>query len=74
VESFGDSVIPGEPPHRGDFLSPRMQRIAQLDKLNSSIAGLLLYPPVPGHDVAGVVDELGAGVTVLKKGQRVGVG
>ncbi len=32
------------------------------------------YPRVPGHEVAGVIDELGAGVTSWKKGQRVGVG
>jgi D-arabinose 1-dehydrogenase-like Zn-dependent alcohol dehydrogenase len=32
------------------------------------------YPRVPGHEVAGIVDELGAGVTEWKKGQRVGVG
>src|SRR5215468_7066550 len=32
------------------------------------------YPRVPGHEVAGVVDELGAGVTGWAKGQRVGVG
>ena len=32
------------------------------------------YPRVPGHEVAGVVDELGAGVSGWKKGQRVGVG
>jgi D-arabinose 1-dehydrogenase-like Zn-dependent alcohol dehydrogenase len=32
------------------------------------------YPLVPGHEVAGVIDELGAGVTAWKKGQRVGVG
>jgi D-arabinose 1-dehydrogenase-like Zn-dependent alcohol dehydrogenase len=34
----------------------------------------LQYPRVTGHEVAGVVDELGAGVTMWKKGQRVGVG
>jgi D-arabinose 1-dehydrogenase-like Zn-dependent alcohol dehydrogenase len=34
----------------------------------------LQYPRVPGHEVAGVVDELGANVTTWKKGQRVGVG
>ncbi len=34
----------------------------------------LQYPRVPGHEVAGVVDEVGAGVTMWKKGQRVGVG
>jgi D-arabinose 1-dehydrogenase-like Zn-dependent alcohol dehydrogenase len=32
------------------------------------------YPRVPGHEVAGVIDELGAGVSVWKEGQRVGVG
>jgi D-arabinose 1-dehydrogenase-like Zn-dependent alcohol dehydrogenase len=32
------------------------------------------YPRIPGHEVAGVIDELGEGVTTWKKGQRVGVG
>ena len=32
------------------------------------------YPRIPGHEVAGVVDELGAGVSEWNKGQRVGVG
>ncbi|MGH9469606.1 MAG: alcohol dehydrogenase [Terriglobia bacterium] len=32
------------------------------------------YPRVPGHEVAGVIDELGAGVSEWKTGQRVGVG
>ena len=32
------------------------------------------YPRVPGHEVAGVIDEVGLGVTVWKTGQRVGVG
>jgi D-arabinose 1-dehydrogenase-like Zn-dependent alcohol dehydrogenase len=32
------------------------------------------YPRIPGHEVAGVIDELGAEVTGWKKGQRVGVG
>jgi len=34
----------------------------------------ITYPRVPGHEVAGVIDELGAGVTTWKRGQRVGVG
>ena len=34
----------------------------------------IAYPRVPGHEVAGIIDELGAGVTAWKKGQRVGVG
>src|ERR1700683_856307 len=32
------------------------------------------YPRVPGHEVAGIIDELGAGVSGWKMGQRVGVG
>ncbi|HUK17815.1 MAG TPA: alcohol dehydrogenase [Bryobacteraceae bacterium] len=32
------------------------------------------YPRVPGHEVAGIVDELGAGVSEWKQGQRAGVG
>ncbi len=32
------------------------------------------YPRVPGHEVAGIIDELGAEVSGWKKGQRVGVG
>jgi D-arabinose 1-dehydrogenase-like Zn-dependent alcohol dehydrogenase len=32
------------------------------------------YPRVPGHEVAGLIDEVGAGVSAWKKGQRVGVG
>jgi len=32
------------------------------------------YPRVPGHEVAGRIDEVGAGVTEWKTGQRVGIG
>jgi len=32
------------------------------------------YPRVPGHEVAGIIDEVGEGVSAWKKGQRVGVG
>lgn len=32
------------------------------------------YPRVPGHEVVGVVDALGEGVTEWKVGQRVGLG
>jgi len=34
----------------------------------------IVYPRVPGHEVAGVIHELGERVTAWKKGQRVGVG
>jgi len=32
------------------------------------------YPRVPGHEVVGIVDEVGGGVSEWKKGKRVGVG
>jgi D-arabinose 1-dehydrogenase-like Zn-dependent alcohol dehydrogenase len=32
------------------------------------------YPRVPGHEVAGVIDEVGPDVPVFKAGQRVGLG
>jgi D-arabinose 1-dehydrogenase-like Zn-dependent alcohol dehydrogenase len=32
------------------------------------------YPRVPGHEIAGVIDAVGAGVAGWKEGQRVGVG
>ena len=32
------------------------------------------YPRVPGHEVAGIIDAVGAGVSEWKQGQRAGVG
>ena len=32
------------------------------------------YPRVPGHEVVGTIDEVSAGISEWKKGQRVGVG
>src|ERR1700757_4214851 len=32
------------------------------------------YPRVPGHEIAGIIDELGAEVSDWKIGERVGVG
>jgi D-arabinose 1-dehydrogenase-like Zn-dependent alcohol dehydrogenase len=32
------------------------------------------YPRIPGHEVAGIIDEVGDGISEWKKGQRVGVG
>ena len=32
------------------------------------------YPRIPGHEIAGVIDEVGAGVNNWNKGERVGVG
>lgn len=36
--------------------------------------GPVNYPLVPGHEIAGIVTEVGAGVTKYKVGDRVGVG
>ena len=32
------------------------------------------YPRVPGHEIAGIIDEVGSDVVQWKKGQRVGIG
>jgi D-arabinose 1-dehydrogenase-like Zn-dependent alcohol dehydrogenase len=32
------------------------------------------YPRAPGHEVVGIIDAVGAGVSEWKRGQRVGVG
>ena len=40
---------------------------------DGSVPGIQ-YPRVPGHEVVGLVDDLGAGISVWTKGQRVGVG
>ena len=34
----------------------------------------IAYPRVPGHEVVGTIDQVGAGVTDWRKGDRVGVG
>jgi len=34
----------------------------------------LTFPRVPGHEIAGVIDAVGEGVTTWKPGQRVGIG
>ncbi|GAA4040392.1 NAD(P)-dependent alcohol dehydrogenase [Streptomyces shaanxiensis] len=36
--------------------------------------GTAIFPMVPGHEIAGVVSEVGPGVTKYKVGDRVGVG
>ena len=34
----------------------------------------LSFPRIPGHEIAGVIDALGAGVVGWRTGQRVGIG
>ena len=34
----------------------------------------IAYPRVPGHEIAGIIDEIGSDVPILKVGQRVGLG
>jgi uncharacterized zinc-type alcohol dehydrogenase-like protein len=36
--------------------------------------GEAIFPMVPGHEIAGIVSEVGPGVTTYKVGDRVGVG
>jgi D-arabinose 1-dehydrogenase-like Zn-dependent alcohol dehydrogenase len=41
------------------------------------VAGMIpgiRFPRVPGHEVVGVIDALGAGVTGVRTGERIGVG
>ncbi len=44
------------------------------DHIVKGFMPFITYPRSPGHEIAGVVDEVGPGVTAWKKGQRVGVG
>jgi propanol-preferring alcohol dehydrogenase len=45
----------------------------ELDEIEGRAAPTLL-PIIPGHEVVGVVEAIGTGVTRLKPGERVGVG
>ena len=36
--------------------------------------GMAVYPFVPGHEIVGIISDLGSNVTALKKGDRVGIG
>ena len=36
--------------------------------------GMAVYPFVPGHEIVGIITDLGSNVTALKKGDRVGIG
>jgi uncharacterized zinc-type alcohol dehydrogenase-like protein len=36
--------------------------------------GEAIFPMVPGHEIAGIVKEVGSGVTKFKPGMKAGVG
>lgn len=36
--------------------------------------GTAMFPMVPGHEIAGIVREIGSGVTKFSVGQRIGIG
>jgi D-arabinose 1-dehydrogenase-like Zn-dependent alcohol dehydrogenase len=64
-----------EPPPRQVRIRVRACGVCHSDVITKD--GLLpgiAYPRVPGHEVVGVIDEVGAGVEGWKRGQRVGVG
>jgi D-arabinose 1-dehydrogenase-like Zn-dependent alcohol dehydrogenase len=48
--------------------------ICHSDSLVKTGAVPIQYPRIPGHEVVGTIDALGAGVTDFTPGQRVGVG
>jgi alcohol dehydrogenase len=48
--------------------------ICHSDTVTKDAVFPIQYPRVPGHEVVGLVDKLGAGVQGLKPGQRVGAG
>src|SRR5215471_20658571 len=48
--------------------------VCHSDSLTKDGVPGITYPRVPGHEVVGVIDALGAGVAGWNPGQRVGVG
>ncbi|MDQ4072670.1 MAG: alcohol dehydrogenase catalytic domain-containing protein, partial [Thermoproteota archaeon] len=47
---------------------------SDIHQVNNEWGGRSLYPMVPGHEITGIVSDLGTKVTKFKKGDRVGVG
>ena len=69
-----DREIPTPKP---DWVRIRVQACGVCHSDSLAIGGFwpgLKYPLVTGHEIAGVIDEIGSAVTTWKKGQRVGVG
>ena len=69
-----DREIPAPKP---DWVRIRVQACGVCHSDSLAIEGQwpgLKYPLVTGHEIGGVIDEIGSAVTTWKKGQRVGVG
>jgi D-arabinose 1-dehydrogenase-like Zn-dependent alcohol dehydrogenase len=64
-----------EPAERQVRIKVRACGVCHSDVLvkDGSLPGIQ-YPRAPGHEVAGVIDDVGDGVSEWKRGQRVGVG
>ncbi|WP_219834218.1 alcohol dehydrogenase [Paenibacillus sp. R14(2021)] len=63
-------------PHRG-YVRIRVEAcgICHSDQIvKEGVLPGIPYPRIPGHEVAGVIDKIGEGVTSWQVGQRVGVG
>jgi D-arabinose 1-dehydrogenase-like Zn-dependent alcohol dehydrogenase len=68
-----EKEIPSPPP---GYVRVRVQAngICHSDVITKEGAMPIRYPRVPGHEVAGVVDAVGDGITWWKPGDRVGIG
>ena len=66
--------IPSRARARCEFASRRAACATAMCSPRRAACPGIAYPRVPGHEVAGVIDDVGAGVTQWKRGQRVGVG
>jgi len=75
-ESFETITRPDPEPSHG-WVRIRVQAcgICHSDSLTKDgIFPGISYPRIPGHEVAGVIDEVGEGVAAWNVGERVGVG
>ncbi len=71
VESVAEPVVP-----EGDLLL-KVRLVGFCGSDLNSFRGrnpLVSFPRIPGHEIAGIIDAVGAGVAGWEVGQRVGVG
>ena len=70
-DQFGMADVPAPRPARGEVLvAIRAAGICGTD-LHVASGAFGQFPRIPGHDVCGVVDEVGEGVATTRLGQRV---